>query len=98
MQAIDTYAAQLSRQTRDAVLASGALTTEKRAGILGADFPDPDGLRRLAGAIKQHTIEHLGDYLGKAEQRLREGVLLERAFRRELEESVRRRARAAGES
>lgn len=66
LQPIDRFAAALPRETRDSVAASSALTTDKRVDILSRDFDDPDGLRRLAGQIKQHTLEHLDDYLEKA--------------------------------
>ncbi len=65
-QPIDQFAAALPRGTRDSVAASAALTTEKRVDILSRDFADPDGLRRLAGRIKQHTLEHLDEYLERA--------------------------------
>jgi len=32
---------------------------------LAADLPDADGLRTLAGEIKQHTLDHLDHYLAK---------------------------------
>ncbi|MCB1204329.1 MAG: iron-sulfur cluster-binding protein [Verrucomicrobiae bacterium] len=76
-QPIDRYAETLARETRDSVSASAAITTEKRVDILARDFPDPDGLRRLAGQIKQHTLEHLDDYLAKAVRALRDnGVVV----------------------
>ena len=71
-QPIDDYAARQPRQRRDAVLASGALTTEQRVLLLERDYPDPDALRRLAGAIKQHTLENLDRYLEQAVSRLEE--------------------------
>ncbi|PTX97177.1 iron-sulfur cluster-binding protein [Spartobacteria bacterium LR76] len=69
-QKIDTYAATLDPEVRQAVRSNSAAGTEKRYQILGADFGDPDPLRKLAGAIKQHTIEHLDQYLEQAERSL----------------------------
>jgi L-lactate dehydrogenase complex protein LldF len=43
---------------------------DKRGKALTRDYADPDSLRRLAGAIKQHTLDHLDVYLERAESRL----------------------------
>ena len=76
-QAIDQFAARLPVSTRDSVSGSGALTTEKRVDILARDFENPDALRRLAGQIKQHTLDHLDQYLGQAVAAMRErGVIV----------------------
>ncbi len=76
-QAIDQFAARLPVSTRDSVSGSGALTTEKRVDILARDFENPDALRRLAGQIKQHTLDHLDQYLGQAVAAMRErGVVV----------------------
>ena len=56
----------MSPETRDAVSTSTAMSTEKRAQILWQDYEDPDALRHLAGNIKQHTLEHLDQYLEQA--------------------------------
>ena len=65
-QKIDRYARDLSRTTRDAVCQSAALTAGQRVEILRRDYPDPDKLRKIAAAIKQHTIDHLDTYLESA--------------------------------
>ena len=67
---IEQYARDLSEETREAVRKSGALTTGQRVEILQKDYEDPDALRRLAGEIKQHTIDHLDRYLEQAEASL----------------------------
>ncbi len=67
---IEQYARDLSEETREAVRKSGALTTGQRVEILQKDYEDPDALRRLAGEIKQHTIDHLDSYLEQAEASL----------------------------
>lgn len=70
-QPIDQFAADLPRERRDSVAASAARTTESRVEVLRQDYRDPDALRRLAGQIKQHTVEHLDEYLAKAVTQLR---------------------------
>ena len=50
---------------------SGALTTGQRVELLKRDFDDPDSLRKLASQIKQHTIDHLDQYLEQAEVSLK---------------------------
>ena len=37
-----------------------------RSDVLSQDFPDPDRLRKIAGDIKQHTLDHLDRYLEEA--------------------------------
>jgi L-lactate dehydrogenase complex protein LldF len=69
-QLIDEYARKISDEKQASVLGGTSSGTEKRYQILHRDYPDPDALRRLAGAIKDHTLHHLGDYLAKAEQAL----------------------------
>ncbi|MGY8687053.1 MAG: lactate utilization protein B, partial [Verrucomicrobiales bacterium] len=70
-QPIDQFAAALSPVTQKAVMASGALTTGQRVELLKRDFEDPDSLRKLASQIKQHTIDHLDQYLQEAEANLK---------------------------
>lgn len=65
-QVIDQFASELSRDRRDAVMSSAAKTVIGRQDVLSQDFPDPDRLRRLAGKIKQHTLDHLDRYLEEA--------------------------------
>ena len=66
-QLIDTYVAELPPTVQKAVHQSTATTTEKRYQLLGDDFADSDALRKLAGSIRQHTLEHLDTYLAQAE-------------------------------
>ena len=69
-QLIDDYARQISDEKQASVLNGSASGTEKRYQVLHKDYADPDALRQLAGAIKDHTLHHLGDYLQLAEQAL----------------------------
>jgi L-lactate dehydrogenase complex protein LldF len=69
-QPIDLYARTISDQKQASVLDGSSKGTEKRYQVLHRDYADPDALRKLAGAIKDHTLHHLGDYLAKAEQAL----------------------------
>jgi len=69
-QLIDTYVRDLDPSVQAAVHRSTASTTDKRQVLLGADFADADSLRKLAGAIREHTIEHLDTYLAQAEESL----------------------------
>src|SRR5262245_20782474 len=48
----------------------GARVHGRRTQLLYADYPRPDELRELAGAIKQHMLENLDRYLEHAEARL----------------------------
>ncbi|CAN5623776.1 LutB/LldF family L-lactate oxidation iron-sulfur protein [soil metagenome] len=74
-QRIDQFAAHLDQGVQKAVHENSAAGTDKRLSILTADYGDPNPLRKLAGAIKQHTIEHLDQYLEQAEAGLtRNGV------------------------
>jgi L-lactate dehydrogenase complex protein LldF len=68
---IDAFAAGQSASRRAAVRLGSKAGHEKRTEVLARDYEDPDGLRRLAGAIKQHTLDHLDLYLERAEARLR---------------------------
>jgi L-lactate dehydrogenase complex protein LldF len=72
-QLIDQFAAQVSPEKRRSVYESTKATHEKRGKLLAAHFADPDGLRRLAGGIKQHAIENLDTLLPLAEERLKAG-------------------------
>lgn len=66
-QEIDTFSRDLRPQVHDSVYHSSKVKTEARFNILRQDFPDADHLRRLAGQIKQHTLEQLDRYLEQAE-------------------------------
>ncbi len=69
-QLIDDYARHISDEKQSSVLNGAAAGTAKRYQVLYQDYADPDALRRLAGAIKDHTLHHLGSYLTQAEQAL----------------------------
>lgn len=69
-QPIDTCVAELPRVVQRAVHQSTAATTAKRYQLLGDDFTDADALRKLAGSIRQHALEHLDNYLAQAEASL----------------------------
>lgn len=74
-QPVDTYARRLDSAVRTAVHDNTAAGVASRQRILGADFGDADSLRRLAGAIRQNSIENLDLYLEQAEASLtRRGV------------------------
>ena len=72
-QPIDQYLKQLPGERQHSVYTSTKATHEKRTTMLAEQFPDPDGLRRLAGEIKQHAIENLDTLLPLAEARLQAG-------------------------
>ena len=67
---IDAFAGAQSAQRRASVRLGSKAGHEKRTEVLTRDYADPDRLRRLAGAIKQHTLDHLDQYLERAEARL----------------------------
>jgi len=67
-QSIDAFARELPPAVRASVYDSSRAKAEKRVAALTADFDDPDALRRTAGAVKQHTLEHLDHYLALAEE------------------------------
>jgi L-lactate dehydrogenase complex protein LldF len=69
---IDAFAAAQTPERRAAVRFGSKSTHDKRTEALATDLEDADGLRRLAGAIKQHTLDHLDLYLERAEARLTE--------------------------
>ncbi len=70
-QQIDQFAAELRADKRASVYQSTKLTHEKRTQMLFDQFADPNRLRAIAGAIKQHALENLDTYLPAAEARLR---------------------------
>ncbi len=69
-QLIDTFARRLPGDIRTAVHDNSAAGTAARYRALGDDYDDYDSLRRLAGAIRQHSIENLDHYLAQAEESL----------------------------
>lgn len=66
-QPIDYFAANLDVETREAVRDASKAKTDTRVDSLWGDFEDPDALRKLAGQVKQHTLENLPAYLEQAE-------------------------------
>jgi L-lactate dehydrogenase complex protein LldF len=71
-QQIDRQARDLDAQVRSSVYEATKSTHEKTQKRLRSDYEDPDALRRTAGRIKQHTLEHLDEYLEKATDQLRQ--------------------------
>jgi len=71
LQPIDSFARGLDPETRDAIAGSTARRTKSRVDVLREDFTDPDALRRIAGEVKRHTLDHLDQYLEQAEHALR---------------------------
>lgn len=71
-QPIDDFVADLPSTVQKAVHQSTATTSDKRYRMLESDFADADALRKLAGSIRQHVLEHLDEYLEKAESSLRQ--------------------------
>ena len=69
-QPIDHYAATLSAEVKAAVADGTTAGVAKRAEVLAADYADPDRLRRVAGQIRQHALDHLHEYLPRAEAQL----------------------------
>ncbi|MEO6846660.1 MAG: LutB/LldF family L-lactate oxidation iron-sulfur protein [Chthoniobacterales bacterium] len=70
-QPIDQFAAHLSHEVHTSVRDSSVKRTAQRKDALWKDFEDPNALRRLAGQIKQHTLDHLDTYIEKAESALK---------------------------
>ena len=69
-QQIDRIAAGLSDDVRAAVADGTTAGVSKRVEVLAADFPDPDLLRKTAGNVRQHALDHLDRYLEEAESAL----------------------------
>lgn len=75
IQEIDRFAAEIAPETRESVYSASKLKTDKRFEVLHNDFEDVDQVRKLAGRVKQHTLENLPRYLEQAEAALkRNGV------------------------
>jgi L-lactate dehydrogenase complex protein LldF len=66
----DRFAAGQSESRKSAVRLGSKAGHEKRTEVLTRDYGDPTSLRRLAGEIKQHTLDHLDLYLERAQARL----------------------------
>ncbi|MCE2960172.1 MAG: LutB/LldF family L-lactate oxidation iron-sulfur protein [Akkermansiaceae bacterium] len=71
-QQIDQYAREISDEKQHSVIDGSSKGTDKRYSVLFHDYEDPNSLRKLAGAIKDHTLHHLDEYLEKAEKALTE--------------------------
>ncbi|NDV62842.1 iron-sulfur cluster-binding protein [Puniceicoccales bacterium CK1056] len=71
LQKIDIVARDLSDEVQKSTYLSSKAKTEKRMAILQKDFPEANRLREIAGEIKQHTLEHLDQYLAQAEASLK---------------------------
>jgi L-lactate dehydrogenase complex protein LldF len=67
LQRIDKAARDLSDEVHDANFVGAKMKSERRFNTLNRDYPTPDKLRETAGQIKQHTLEHLDQYLEQAE-------------------------------
>ncbi len=65
-ESIDRFAAGQNQERRAAVHAGSKAGYDARVGALGRDYADADSLRRLAGQIKQHAIDHLDLYIERA--------------------------------
>ncbi|WP_269522840.1 LutB/LldF family L-lactate oxidation iron-sulfur protein [Coraliomargarita parva] len=67
LQKIDAVARDLSEEIHDANFIGAKMKSERRQATLFRDYEDPNKLRETAGRIKQHTLEHLDQYLEQAE-------------------------------
>lgn len=66
LQPIDSFAQKLDVKIRDSVLNTGRKKIADRAQGLFSDFPQADALRKIAGELKQHTLDNLDLYLEQA--------------------------------
>ncbi|MGD8772768.1 MAG: lactate utilization protein B [Gammaproteobacteria bacterium] len=71
-QALDIFASELDATVLQAIDIGARSGVEKRLATLTQDYEDPDALRRLAGQLRQHSLDHLDEYLAGAERRLEE--------------------------
>ena len=69
-QQIDQFAVNLKADTRASVYDGSKKGYDSRTKTLFDHYADPNALRKLAGEIKQHTIENLDTYLPKVEAKL----------------------------
>ena len=69
-QQIYQYARDISDEKQHSVIDGSSKGTDKRYSVLFHDYEDPNSLRKLAGAIKDHTLHHLDEFLEKAETAL----------------------------
>ncbi|EDY84350.1 iron-sulfur cluster binding protein [Verrucomicrobiia bacterium DG1235] len=76
-QDIDIFAEEIDPEVRESVYGTSKLKISKRADILSKDFEDANVVRKMAGLVKQHTIENLPKYLAQAEESFtRNGVVV----------------------
>jgi len=69
-QALDAFAATLEPSVLESIEVGARSGVIKRRATLEEDYADPDALRRLAGQVRQHALDHLDEYLARAEDRL----------------------------
>lgn len=69
-QPIDAFARDLPGEVRESVYVSSKAKYDKRLDSLTQSYAAPDSIRKLAGQIKQHTLENLPTYLGSAVEKL----------------------------
>ena len=69
-QTIDKFARNVPKETRDTILEGARFGVDMRLRALQRDFDASDELRRLAGAVKQHTLDRLDEYLEQAATRM----------------------------
>lgn len=70
-QQIDRFARDLPEAVHATVYDGSKSTSEKRYDVIWRDYPETaDLLRQTAGEVKQHTLEHLDQYLEQAEKAL----------------------------
>ncbi len=69
-QALDAFAAGIESEVLEAIEIGARSGVDKRLATLTEDYADADALRRLAGQVRQHTLDHLDEYLASAEERL----------------------------
>ncbi len=69
-QSLDAFAAALEPSVLESIDVGARSGVDKRRATLAEDYADPDALRRLAAQVRQHTLDHLDEYLARAEKRL----------------------------
>lgn len=69
-QPLDVFASRLDPVTLAAIDVGARSGVDKRLATLTEDYDDLDALRRLAGQLRQHTLDHLDEYLATAERSL----------------------------
>ena len=65
-QPIDAFGRDIPAEVKESVYSSSKAKYDKRFSSLNSSYAAPNALRKLAGQIKQHTLEHLDQYLAKA--------------------------------